>query len=59
MITHMLLSEDVGRVQELSVKNKRMITIKKVSNLLLQDSGVVRAGHLLKQGDSLNKTTEE
>lgn len=56
----MLVSEDVKEVHELTVKNKRMITIKRISNQLLQpDIKIIKAGHLRKQGDSLNKSTEQ
>ncbi len=60
MITHALIAEDVKEVQQLSTKNRRMITIKRISNQLLQpDIGIIKAGKLLKQSDSLNKGIEQ
>jgi len=59
MINHVIISEDVKDVKELTVKNKRMITIKKISNLLLKDTKIIKAGKLMKQGDHLNKNIEE
>jgi hypothetical protein len=59
MVTHMMVSEDVKEFAQLTVKSKRMVTIKRVSNILLTDAKTIKAGHLLKQGDSINKKTEE
>ena len=59
MVNHLIITEDVNEQQELSVKNKRRIVIKKISNLLLKDVKIIKMGTLRKQGDNLNKKIED
>ena len=56
MVTRMIISEDVKDIKKLSTKSKRMITIKKLSNLLLKEEPIIKVGPLYKQSDNLNKS---
>ena len=58
MITHLLVTEDISTVAALTIKSKRMITIKKISNLLQKDLKNIKMGQLLKQATNINKKNE-
>ena len=58
MIIHLMISEDVKHINELSIKNKRLLIIKKISNLVLKDVKIIKVGQLYKQGDHINKNTK-
>ncbi len=59
MITHLMVSEDVGSVHELAIKSKRLITIKKTWNLLGKDVQDIKLGPLYKQSDNFKKQNEQ
>ena len=53
MVMHMLVSEE-QKASQLSAKAKRMITIKEVTNKLLNANQTIKTGSLLKQGQKIS-----
>jgi len=58
MIKHLLISEDIPEISFLTIKSKRQIIVKKVSNLLQKDTKIIKSGILTKQGENLKKNIE-
>jgi hypothetical protein len=51
MVIHTQIAEDVKGFNYLSKKAKKLITIKRITNLLLQNQKVIKSGDLFKQGN--------
>ena len=55
LVNHMLLAEDLKEVGQLGSKAKRMVTVKRVTGMVLKGVNVIKTGILRKQGEKLNK----
>ncbi len=58
MVSHMLISEDQKEECELSSKAKTMVTIKKVTNQLLNKAAIIRKTDIFKQGEGVSQKKE-
>lgn len=68
LLNHILFSEDLKSEEQLSKKSKNALTVKKITNKLLQRTQIIkyvlehltiREGTLTKQGEKANKKVEE
>lgn len=58
MVMHLMVSEDVENVKDLSVKNRRRIMVKKITSMLLKEEKIIKAGQLYKRSDRVTKNME-